>query len=142
MSDRLAGLSSLYLDSNIFIYFIEDRGPLRKVASEIIFDTQQRGVQLVTSELALAECLHGAYRQHNEKLAELYVDMLAGDDMFHLVSPSPSILRMSAKLAAKFSTKLLDAIHVATAMESKCDAFVTNDRGIRTPDELKVIQLT
>jgi predicted nucleic acid-binding protein len=142
MTDRFTGMSALYLDSNVIIYFIEDRGALRKAASEIILEAQQRGVQLVTSELALAECLHGAYRQQNETLAELYVEFLAGDGMFQLVSLSPPILRTSAKLAALHSTKLLDAIHVASALEIRCQAFVTNDRGIRTPDDLEVIQLT
>ena len=49
---------------------------------------------------------------------------------------------MAAEIAATASMKLIDALHVATAISSGCKFFLTNDRGIRSSEQLEVIVLS
>ena len=49
--------------------------------------------------------------------------------------------REAAKLRAKYSLTLTDAIQAAAALRVGCDAFLTNDRDLRKVGELVVFVL-
>lgn len=142
MTDRLDGVTSLYLDSNIFIYLVEDRGALRDAVTAILAEAQTRGIFLTTCEITLAECLHGAFKQENEALAGVYRELLSGDGLIKTILCQSIIFEDAARFGAALSLKLTDAIHLASAVHFGCDAFLTNDRGIRGPEILKIIQLS
>jgi predicted nucleic acid-binding protein len=52
-----------------------------------------------------------------------------------------SIARHSADLRAHYNLRTPDAIHVATAIEGQCDAFLTNDLGIKQVTEVRILVL-
>lgn len=52
------------------------------------------------------------------------------------------ILIQSAHISAQTGMKTPDAIHVATAMASGCDIFLTNDKAIQTHRGLERVLLT
>jgi predicted nucleic acid-binding protein len=139
--DRLAGISRLYLDANIFIYFIEGRGAERDAATDILLAAAERGVVLVTGEITIAECLHGAFKQKNEALASVYRDLLSGGIVVETLAGDPVLYECAAYAGSLLSLKLIDAIHAASAMIGECEGFLTNDRGIRVPDGIRIIQL-
>ena len=72
MIDQLGGVSSLYIDANILIYLVLDRGAKRDAVTVILAEAKTRGIFLSTSEITLAECLFGAFKQENEALAGVY----------------------------------------------------------------------
>ena len=141
-TDALAGISRLYVDANIFIYLAEGRGPEHDKVAELLKDAAARDIRLVTSEVTIAECLYGAFKQGNEELASLYRDLLSSGVVVETVSGEPVLFEYAAHVAARFSLKLIDAMHVAAAIVFECDALVTNDRGLRAPDNLKMIRLS
>lgn len=56
-----------------------------------------------------------------------------------LIPISRESLEKAADLRAKYSwLKTPDAIHLAAAIESGCDAFLTNDRRLERCTEIKV----
>lgn len=137
----LPGASSFYIDTNIFIYLVEGRGIHRDLARMIMQGLMQRQVQLVSSALAHAECLHGVYKHDRPDFIPLYHAMLYGITAPKLVPLEPDTLALAANYAATFSMKLLDAIHVACAVRSGCDHLLTNDSGMRSPETLKIVNL-
>ena len=94
----------------------------------------------VTSELTLAEVLVKPLRDKNMLVAQVYEALLAGSNKLTVVPISREILRLSAHVrAVARANRLFDSIHVATAMQSGCHAFVTEDDRIRTIDDLPIV---
>ncbi|MBM3607925.1 MAG: type II toxin-antitoxin system VapC family toxin [Alphaproteobacteria bacterium] len=135
------GVYRLYVDANVFIYFLENNGPLNRSATRIISCFQHEGRQLVTSEITLAECLYGAFRDKRDDMVKGYRLLLRDSDIVEMISPAAEILELAAWQGAALRLRLADAIHVATAMESGCDAIITNDKGLQAGKQLRVIQL-
>jgi predicted nucleic acid-binding protein len=142
MIDQLDGVSSLYLDSNIFIYLVEDRGAKRDAVTAILAEAQALGIFLTTSEITLAECLFGAFERENEALAGVYRELFSGDGLIRTILCQSIIFEDAARRGAALSLKLVVAIHIASAKHFGCDGFLTNDKGIRGPEMLKIIQLS
>ncbi|MBI1867414.1 MAG: type II toxin-antitoxin system VapC family toxin [Methylocystis sp.] len=135
------GVSKLYVDANIIIYFIEGNAEIQSVVGRVFVDADGRGIPLVTSDISIAECLHGAYKRKNEQLLELYRSFFADDELIALAPVTASILDLSAQIGADYALKTIDAIHVASAIGLGCDALLTNDKGLRAPKQLAVNQL-
>lgn len=140
-TDILAGISRLYVDSNIFIYLVEGRGADHDIVGALLKEAAARNIRLMTSEVTIAECLHGAFKQGNDKLANVYRDLLSAGIVAETIPGDPVLFEYAAYVGASLSLKLIDAIHVASATIFECDAFLTNDRGIRAPENLRIIQL-
>lgn len=129
----------IYLDTNIFIYFIEDRGRYGEAAADLMTQLADRGIPHISSQMAYAESLHGAVRQGNAALAEVYRELFHDPASAFLRPVTKDILESAASLAAELGMKLIDAIHVAMALAEDCDTFLTNDNGIRTPGSMSKI---
>lgn len=138
---QLDRVMRLYVDANIIVYVIEGASTEFEKSRDLIAIALGQGARLVTSALSVAECLHGAYRNDDLKLADLFRDFLLDRDQIDLVPVNVEILNQSAILGARLRLKLADSIHVATAMHSNCDAIFTNDNKLRVPEELILIRL-
>jgi predicted nucleic acid-binding protein len=141
-TDIWAGVATLYVDANILIYLIEGRGETREKVTRILAEATSNGISLATSEITLAECLYGAFKQDNDELASVYRQVLSGDGLMQPIPCHLALFEEAARTGANHSLKLIDAIHVAAALQFECDAFLTNDTGIRLPETMKVIHLS
>ena len=121
-----------YVDSNVIIYTMEGKAPLKAMAASALEGLIREGCVLVTSELTVGECLAGALRQ-DRTLAEAYLAFFDDAALLEIAGVTRPLIRRAAELGAQFNMKLLDALHVATAEANACEVFLTNDRGIRAP---------
>lgn len=94
---------------------------------------------MATSEITLAECLVKPFADKDIFAVETYMTLLGGQPDLPVIPISRQILLSAAQLRAETKLKLPDAIHVATAKWAECSAFITNDRGIKHDDGLRVI---
>jgi predicted nucleic acid-binding protein len=99
----------------------------------------ERRIDAVTSEITLAECLVKPFAEKNIGAVEAYNAFLSQRSGFPVIPISREILISAAKLRAEIGLKLPDAIHLATAEWSRCSAFVTNDRRIKSGNGMRVI---
>lgn len=134
--------SSVYLDTNIFIYafegFPEYADKLRK-----LFDAIDSGaISAATSELTLAELLVKPFMDGNDQRQSIYRDTIQNSNLLSVYPVSRDILIEAARLRSASSLRLPDAIHVATACFGGCTIFLTNDRRISPVADLKVILLS
>jgi predicted nucleic acid-binding protein len=134
--------SSLYIDTNIFIYafegFLEYADRLRE-----LFEAIDSGdVKAVTSELTLAELLVKPFMDANTQRQSFYCDTIQNSDLLSVCPVSRDILIDAARLRSESSLRLPDAIHVATASSAGCRFFLTNDRRITSVMGIQVIILS
>ena len=132
----------VYLDSNIFIYALEGFS-LYKALLTSFFEGVERGeFSIVTSELALAECLVKPCKDKNQDLIALYISVIQSRNILTVLPVSKDILIQSAQLRADIGGALPDAIHVASAVAEGCDIFLTNDKAIKKANALDFLILS
>jgi predicted nucleic acid-binding protein len=127
----------IYLDSNVFIYAMEGSDRYRRAVEILLEKTGGRFVS-TTSELTIGECLIGAA---SPQLIALYLDLLNDGETVRTWPITRSIIESAAELGRELGVKLADAIHIATALVAGCTVFVSNDRRLRLPPELRKLDL-
>ena len=122
----------VYLDSNFFIYALEEVAPWARITRKILVALDAGACAAVTSELSLAECLVKPLELGRGEIAETYLALLSDRRSLNVVPVTRKILVEAAGLRAATRIKLPDAIHAATALHGNCSSFITND------DRLKI----
>ena len=124
---------SIYLDSNVFIYFVEGEDALFH-RSQALFRAFQSGPEIfVTSELTLAEILAPSSGRTpvTERKKSDYLSLLNDASMINLIPVTRQILLDTVELRKQVRLKLPDAIHASTAFSAGCRFFVSHDRAMR-----------
>jgi predicted nucleic acid-binding protein len=137
---RLAG-QRVYIDTNLFIYFL-DRHPVYFSAVAALFQASMDQVFFATTgDVAVAEVMVGPYRHDDPSLAARCKQFFAQSQLLTVVAHQRQVFDSAAQLSAKKRMKFIDALHVATAIDVGCTAFITNDMGVPSVQGLDVIQL-
>ena len=131
----------IYFDSNIFIYALEDSKEYRSRITALFSRVQQTGSLVVTSELTLAECLVKPFENAEGLSIRHYQNYIKTTDFLKVKSVTRTILKEAARNKAIYRNKLPDSIHLATALESDCVIFITNDANIKIPDNITKLVL-
>ena len=125
--DQLRG-RRIYLDANLFIYAVEGH-PEHAEVLEVLFGLLDQGdIQAVTSELTLAEVLVKPFEEGRLDISAVYEEMITPSIWLSVVPVERSTLIAAASLRGALDIKLPDAIHVASAMATGCEVFLSNDR--------------
>lgn len=139
----LNGVSRLYVDANIIVYFIEGQAhePEQQKARTALQYCYEHGIEPHTSELSIAECLRGPYSREQRDILDVYKSFFAHTGSLTLLPIDAALLELAAHCGATCNIRLADAIHIASALAADCGAFLTNDKRIRAPSALRIIQL-
>jgi predicted nucleic acid-binding protein len=119
-------LSEVFLDTNIWIYLLEDAGELSKKAIRLVQRMKHRRDTLVTSTLSMAEVLVKPV-QAGDWITERRYEAMFQSPGVKLLSFDQSCARLYAEIRKDRSIKPADAIQLACAGGAKCSLFVTND---------------
>jgi predicted nucleic acid-binding protein len=136
---QLVPPKSLYLDSNVFIGYLEGAASDSETLKRLFESLRDGSASGVTSELTLGEVLAGSHKR-GPQAKRAYLDLIVWSKAFELVPVSRDILYQSADLCAAHKQLvgkkliLADAIHLATAIQTKCGYFVSADKGIVPPE--------
>lgn len=141
LDDALAGVARLGLDTAPIIYYIEAH-PRYEALVEHIFDLIARGsVTGVTSAITLTEVLVQPFLHNNTQLQQEYRDLLLHSDHFEVTSIDMNIAERAADLRARYGLRTPDALQIAAALLSGCQAFLTNDTKLGRVVELRILVL-
>ncbi len=78
--------------------------------------------------ITITEVLPKPISLDKNKLADEFLNFLRNGRNIHIIEISDTIAELAVKLRGKYkSLKALDAIQLATALNLKADAFLTND---------------
>lgn len=135
------GISKIGIDSVAFIYYIEDKNPYSEQCQEVFLQIEAGHIVGFSSTLALTEVLTHPLRENDLHTIQAYRTLLLGAPGMNLIAIDVPIAEKAAELRAKYLIKTPDALQLATAILSGCDAFLTNDKGLRRVSELLIIIL-
>jgi len=133
--------STVYFDANTFIYAIEDHEDYRAPIRRLFEHLSAHRCQIVSSELTYAECLVKPLKVRDEASIKNYESHLIDSGSVQLMPVTLNVLRHAAILRAHHTTKLPDAIHVATAIDAGCSHLISNDRKLPTVNGIELLFL-
>ena len=124
----------IYCDSVIIIYRFEGDPPFQARANQRLSDLQSAGDSIAVSHLSRLECRLLPIRRGD-------VGMLARYDAYfslphvQIVPITQAVFDRATLIRATLNFKLADSLHLAAAVEARCDLFLTNDAALtRFPD--------
>jgi predicted nucleic acid-binding protein len=127
----------IYLDSNIIIYLIEQPAGFGPRAMARVQQMQLQGDEIVVSDLTRLECRHFPLSQGNLTAVGQY-NAFFHDPAIRVVPLTASVCDRATDVRARRRFTTIDALHLAAAMESGCDRFLTNDRRLAGFSDLQV----
>jgi predicted nucleic acid-binding protein len=128
----------LYLDTAPVIYLIEE---VPNYAELVDRRVSVADVVQVVSDLTRMECRVKPLREGNTALLQDYNDYFA-EVVEEIVLLSRAVIDRATDIRARYGFRTPDAIHLAAAVVSGCDVFLTNDHRLdRFPEiAMDVIQ--
>jgi predicted nucleic acid-binding protein len=137
IEEALRGVGRLFLDTAPVVYFVE-QNPAFIARVEPIFDRLDLDIIGVVSAVTLAECLVFPIKRRLTDLERAFEEIINSDRVEFIVT-NREIAKLTAIIRAKYNFQLPDSIQIATAIESNCDAFLTNDIALRKVTEIRAI---
>lgn len=124
----------IYLDSAPLIYPVENVVPYAPAlaARLAVPDTIQ-----VCSELSRPECRVKPIRDGEAALLAAFDDYFS-DIILELIPLTRPVIDLATELRAHYEFRTPDAIHLAAAIASGCDLFLTNDHHLARCTEVTV----
>jgi predicted nucleic acid-binding protein len=113
-----------YLDAAPIIYLIEQRQPF---ATAIRSKLATLGIVPVTGELARLECRVKPMRDGNQALLQDFDDYFA-NTIVEIFPLTRDVVDLATEIRAQYNFKTPDSLHLAAAVISNCDIFMTNDQ--------------
>jgi len=123
-------MSRIYWDTMLFVYYLEGHSDFGPRVRQIHQEMSRRGDVLCTSVFTAGELLVRPQKlKAYEKIKELreYFD----SDEIELVPFSLATAEVYSRIRAENSVLPADAIHLASAAETRTDLFITNDKKIQ-----------
>ena len=137
----LQAVQRLYVDTAPLIYYVEEHPSYIAKMDRIIDLIETTPLTAFSSVLTLTEVLVHPLRTGNKQLAREYRDILVISSTYALVAITTPIADTAADLRARYNLRTPDALHVASAITTGCDAILTNDIDIKRIQELSVLAL-
>lgn len=113
-----------YLDTAPIVYTVET-SPLFAQRVDVVLNNA--GVIPITSEMARLECRVKPMRDGNLILLQDFDDYFA-NTIAEIVPLTRDVVDKATEIRAQFNFKTPDSLHLAAALVSKCDVFLTNDQ--------------
>ena len=142
IDEALSGVSTLAFDSDCIIYFMNQDTDHDAPMIEIFLRVASSRICGLTSTITLTEGLVYAFRNGDLQIQQEYRDLLNNSNNFRLVAIDSSIAERAAELRARYNLRTPDALQVATAIDTGCEAFLTNNaRHFKRVTDLRVLIL-
>jgi predicted nucleic acid-binding protein len=137
----LPSSGSIYLDTNAIIYSVEQIAPYDALLEGVWRAVQHTELGIVSSELTLLEVLVKPLREGKQALEQRYRRLLTASREVQLYPIERPIIEQALNLRATVGLRTPDALHAATAVQSGCVLFVTNDPVFRRVSGIEIIVL-
>ena len=127
------------LDTNIFIYHFEDNLQFTPYTQLIFEGLSQGKFKAVTSIVSLIEAL--SYPSPPQVLKNIEESFKTIPDLT-IRDIDHDLALEAARIRRKYKMRLPDSIQLAAALDSKAQAFITNDERIKGFRELPIVLLS
>lgn len=141
IEEALRGVSRLAFDTAPIIYFVEANPTYDALVSNIFNRIALGEIEGRTSVISLGEVLVKPILAKRNDLQDAYKELLLKSSNFQTLPIDAAVAESAARLRAAYSLRLPDALQIAFALESGCQAIVCNDRSMLRVSELPVLVL-
>lgn len=141
LDDALHGVSRLAFDTAPIIYFVEANPAYDKLVSHIFNRVAAGELEGWTSVISLSEVLVQPFVSGRNDLQAAYRELLLKSSNFHTLPINATVAEHAARMRAAYGLRLPDAIQIAFALDTGCQAIVCNDHLMRRVTELSVLIL-
>jgi predicted nucleic acid-binding protein len=131
----------VYLDTSVFIYFVEHHPLYYDLCDEIFRDIEEGRIEAATSTLTLTEILVQPYRLKKEELVLKFYSLFTTYPHLRWIQLTLGISDLAAKLRAEHNLKTPDAIQIASALANGATGFVCNDKAFRKAKDIDCLIL-
>jgi predicted nucleic acid-binding protein len=132
----------VYFDTNVFIYFLERDERYFETCLPFFRAVEDGEIIGVSGELAIAELLVKPM-QTNDAINEKNVwALFESEGGFQALPHGMETLELAARIRATQKLAMIDAIHVATAINAHCSHIITNDARVSSRTKgIEVVRL-
>jgi uncharacterized protein len=133
-----------YIDANIFIYpilYAEEQEPKVKQAKKILQRIEHCEIPAYTSTLTWDEVVWVVRKSMGREVAISQGQKLLGFLNLKWIVADENIISQAQGLMNKYNLQPRDSIHVASAINKKIDAIISDDSDIDQVTEIKRIPL-
>jgi predicted nucleic acid-binding protein len=127
----------IYFDSVIVIYLFDHTGPFNVRAINRLTTLQAAGDTIAVSDLSRLECRVQPLKLGDMAKLAVFDAFFARADV-RLVPITTAVFDRATAIRATHNFKLGDSLHLAAAVESGCDRFLTNDTRLSRFPEIPV----
>ena len=140
ISQALAGVQRLSVETAPLIYYVENHPGFADKVDAVFAYVEALLIEVNASTITLTEVLMKPLQLGDQVLIDTYHELL-GTDLIRLIAVTSEVAEKAADLRARYNLRTPDALHIASAIESGCDAFLTNDLALKRVTELRVLIL-
>ena len=140
VANLLLSRNNVLLDTSAIIYFLTGREPYMAHLVPLFNRVLTGQTTAFVSTVTEAELLVRPEKE-GDREAALHIADLLSEDGIEVIPMNRRIARRAASVRARHDLAPADAIIVATAIESGCDAVVGNDRRWQRLDEIDYVHL-
>lgn len=142
VAQRLAGHSTIGLDTSVFVYHLEAHPRYLPLTQELLASIEAGQPMAITSTVTIMELTVRPWQVGRPAVAREYEALLAHFPHLALADVTRDVARQAAQLRARFRLRPADALQIATAVVHGATAFVTNDRRlVQLAPELDIVLL-
>jgi predicted nucleic acid-binding protein len=141
LADALQGVTRLGFDTAPLIYFVERHPVYLPVVKQVFQQVDNGRIAGFSGMISLAEVLVLPKKLNNAVLETAYRAVLFNSRNFSVLPIDAAIADRAADLRSRYKLKLPDALQIAAAVETKCEAFLTNGIGLRSVTDLRMLVL-
>ena len=140
VTDALRAVRRLFLDTSPVIYHVEGVAAYQPLTDVVFQQISSGACEAVTSPITLAECLVQPYQKGDLALVQQFHHVITAGAHTRYMSLD-AVADSAAELRARYNLSLTDAFQIAAALGAGCDAFLTNDTGLKRVQEITILVL-
>ncbi len=133
------GVTRIGIDTSPFIYLIEVHTEYYPLVASLFEGLDSGAISAVTSTITVAEVMVLPLRLGRSDLSQQYLDLLLNSLNLEVLPIDVHVAQVAAALRARSRVRLPDALQLAVAIASGCDAFLTNDAALKQVTDIRVI---
>jgi len=137
---KIINFKTVAVNSNIFIYQFEENKKYFNFTNHLLkLAEQEKKIKIYFSVIGVAELLTGPAKSKNNQLYDAYIVFFDSAQNIKIINVNYEAAKQAAKLRVNYNIKTPDALHLACAIESGCEVFITNDKDLEKVQEIKII---
>lgn len=141
LAAALTGVSKVGLDTSPFIYFVERHPIYLARVREIMRLIDTGAMQGFTSVITVTEVLTLPMRIGDTIVENEYRSILLHGRNFSVIAIDPPLAIAAADLRARYTLRTPDALQIAASVQAGCQAFITNDAGLKRVSDIPILIL-